>query len=793
MLRIWCWLAPLSAALTLFASGTAAFAQRASEDAMQSASDAFGLTIGTQSVGLYSQNSVRGFSPIQAGNLRINGLYYDRQGLGARMAQATTIHVGLSAQSYPFPAPTGIADIQMRVPGSKTVSTLRLDYEFPYGQKTPAAALDVSWSVAPGVLGILGGATVLRGVTAHRGVNHIKGAGGLVHFTPTEDIQLIGFYNYVGWSGIEVAPLIFTAGAFVPKRIARDIFYGQDWAETDPKHVNAGLLTRFPLSQNWEVHAGLFRSSNSTPHDFSILYRDTQRDGSATLDILGESDQRASSYSGEVRTVGTYTSGRLLHVVHLSARGRDVRRRRGGADRQSFGPAEIGVFTPIPEPQFNFGPQSRDVVRQGILGAAYIGKWADLGELSVGLQKSYYRRSLTQPLQATRSTTDEPWLPNATLAISPTKPIIVFGSYTRGLEQSGVAPENASNRGEVMPASITKQIDAGVRYQLSSRLSLVADVFEITKPYFDLNTQDLFARSGVTRHRGFELSLTGRPLPGLSIVGGMILMKPRILQSVSGALGNVPPGRPSRTVRFNAQYGPPAWRGFSVNAAVNHQGPVYFDRLNTLKLPGLTTLNIGARYDFTVNGVTTSLRGQIVNLTNVFRWQVAGGSGRLSPSSGRQYIVRLVADFGPSPKPRVKPAETPIGSGLQQPMPKASAPPEQPEPRRAPPVMLAPPPRVSPPPPAPRPAPPPVPTSTASSGPVVQVGAMSSTTRAEQIWNEAVAVAPGLAVGKGRSVQEIEVNGSVLYRSAVTGFANRAEATAFCDRLKAAGKSCFVR
>ena len=579
----------------------------------------------------------------------------------------------------------------------------------------------------------------------------------------------------------------------MPERIARDVFWGQDWAEADFTGVNAGFLSQFTLSQNWEIRSGLFYSSSSTPRDFAILYRDTQRDGSANLDILGRPTQRSRSYSGEVRAEGTYTSGRLQHIVYLSARGRDVRRQFGGTDQQSFGPAEIGVFKPVAEPVFNFGPQSQDVVRQGILGAAYVGKWADRGELSVGLQKSFYRRSLTQPLQATRSTTDEPWLPNATLAINPTKSFVVFGSYTRGLEQSGVAPDNASNRGEVLPASITKQIDAGVRYQLSSRLSLVADVFEITKPYFDLNTQDLFARSGVTRHRGFELSLTGRPLPGLSIVGGMILMKPRILQSVSGAQGNVPPGRPSRTVRFNAQYGPPAWRGFAVNAAVNHQGPVYFDRLNTLKLPGLTTLNIGARYDFTVNGVTTSLRGQIVNLTNVFRWQVAGGSGRLSPSSGRQYIVRLVADFGPSPKPRVKPAETPIGSGLQQPMPKASAPPEQPEPRRAPPVMLAPPPRVSPPPPAPRPAPPPVPTSTASGGPVVQVGAMSSTTRAEQIWNEAVAVAPGLAVGKGRSVQEIEVNGSVLYRSAVTGFANRAEATAFCDRLKAAGKSCFVR
>ena len=760
---------------------------------MQSASTGFGLTIGGQSVGLYSPNSARGFSPTQAGNLRIEGLYFDQQSFQSqRVIRGNTIHVGLSAQSYPFPAPTGIADIQLRFPSTRTITSFGLRHEVPRG-RSPVVNFDVSSPLVPGTIGIVGGGSIARRALSGGRAVHAWSAGGLVHFTPTQDIQLTGFFSQIGQNNGEATPLIFTDGVFVPERISRDVFWGQDWAETDSTGVNTGFLSQFTLSKNWEIRSGLFYSSSSTPHDFSILYRDTQRDGSATLDILGESDQRASSYSGEVRTVGTYTSGRLLHVVYLSARGRDVRRQFGGTDQQSFGPAEIGVFTPIPEPQFNFGPQSRDVVRQGILGAAYIGKWADLGELSVGLQKSYYRRSLTQPLQATRSTTDEPWLPNATLAVSPSGRTIVFGSYTRGLEQSGVAPENASNRGEVMPASITKQIDAGVRYQLSSRLSLVADVFEITKPYFDLNTQDLFAEVGVTRHRGFELSLTGRPLPGLSIVGGMILMKPRILQSVSGAQGNVPPGRPSRTVRFNAQYGPTAWRGFAVNVAVNHQGPVYFDRLNTLKLPGLTTLNIGARYDFKVGGTAVSLRGAVNNVANVFRWQVAGGSGRLSPNGARQYTVRLVADFGPSPKPRVKPAEAPIGSGLQQPTPKASAPPEQPEPRRAPPVMLAPPPRVSPPPPAPRPAPPPVPTSTASGGPVVQVGAMSSTTRAEQIWNEAVAVAPGLAVGKGRSVQEIEVNGSVLYRSAVTGFANRVEATAFCDRLKAAGKSCFVR
>ena len=220
----------------------------------------------------------------------------------------------------------------------------------------------------------------------------------------------------------------------------------------------------------------------------------------------------------------------------------------------------------------------------------------------MGLQKSYYRRSLTQPLQATRSTTDEPWLPNATLAINPTKSFVVFGSYTRGWEQSGVAPENASNRGEVLPASITEQFDAGVSYQLSEKSDVggrrVRDHQTLLRP----EHAGLFARSGVTRHRGFELSLSGATIaravdrrgndPDEAADSAVRIRRPR----------NVPPGRPSRTVRFNAQYGPPAWRGFAVNAAVAHRGPVYFDRLNTLKLPGLRTLNIGARYDFTVNG-----------------------------------------------------------------------------------------------------------------------------------------------------------------------------------------------
>ena len=87
------------------------------------------------------------------------------------------------------------------------------------------------------------------------------------------------------------------------------------------------------------------------------------------------------------------------------------------------------------------------------------------------------------------------------------------------------------------------------------------------------------------------------------------------------------------------------------------------------------------------------------------------------------------------------------------------------------------------------------PAATASAGgpASVQIGALSSTALADKAWSDAARIAPGMAAGKGKRVEAIDKNGTTLYRTAVTGFASRAEAKAFCDALSAAGKSCFVK
>ena len=103
------WIAWGMLALAVAAAEPALAQQRAQENATRSADDAFGVQ-----VGLYTDRDTRGFSPLSAGNARIEGMYFATTGMVSRVLSATTIRVGLTAQNYPFPAPTGIVDYTLR-------------------------------------------------------------------------------------------------------------------------------------------------------------------------------------------------------------------------------------------------------------------------------------------------------------------------------------------------------------------------------------------------------------------------------------------------------------------------------------------------------------------------------------------------------------------------------------------------------------------------------------------------------------------------------------------------------
>src|SRR3546814_15129427 len=93
------------------------------------------------------------------------------------------------------------------------------------------------------------------------------------------------------------------------------------------------------------------------------------------------------------------------------------------------------------------------------------------------MQKVNYRKQVTTPSEAAPESRDNPWLLNAAAMIDLTPAVSLYASFTRGLEESDVAPETAANRDEAPPAIRTRQIDAGAKIRAAG-MTLMAGVFD---------------------------------------------------------------------------------------------------------------------------------------------------------------------------------------------------------------------------------------------------------------------------------------------------------------------------
>src|SRR4028119_2428922 len=105
-------------------------------------------------------------------------------------------------------------------------------------------------------------------------------------------------------------------------------------------------------------------------------------------------------------------------------------------------------------------------------------RWRSGAERSRGSQKTSSEKETVIPSGPSIKTKDSPWLYNGTLALHLTDKLVAYAGYTRGLEESGVAPATAVNRNEAPPALRTNQRDAGIRYAILPRLTLVPGLLD---------------------------------------------------------------------------------------------------------------------------------------------------------------------------------------------------------------------------------------------------------------------------------------------------------------------------
>jgi iron complex outermembrane recepter protein len=620
-------------------------AQRTQENIVTAAGDAFGKSIGNEKIGLYTPEDIRGFNPIDAGNARMEGLYFDQQERPTpRLINGSTVRVGITAQGYPFPAPTGIVDYRLRAVAKAPQASLELERASNGGT---ALALDTTMPLFGDRLGFTAGGILRRLVLPQGSVSTVRAFSLSLAWHPYDKADVILFGSGIDNIGDEASPIIFPAGNALPPKIERGRFTGQGWTQRFAKSRNSGLIAKLPMGR-FRVEAGLFRSQKATEAIFSDLLRGTQSNGSVSNRvIIADGDNLDDSISGEVRLAHKWGAGDLTHNAFAALRARAKDRDFGGARTVFSGPSAVEPIS-IPRPTFTLGDNDQDRVRQMTYGLGYSLDWRGKGSINASLSKSRYRKSVAfaNPALTDTQVGDNPWLYSLGGSLFVTKRLVLYGGYVRGLEESLVAPEIAINRGEAPPAILTRQMDAGFRYSLTPDLTLIAGAFSVRKPYYNIDRTLRFGQLGSVENRGIEISLAGRIAPGFSLIAGTVLLDPKISGAAvnSGSIGKRPVGSLRRRSVLNLDWKPQGQTRLSIDLAVESLSARIGNTSNLLIVPARTTVTLGSRYRFNLGKRPTVFRLQLTNLFNEYGWQVSG-SGGFTYSQARNLLAQLVIDL----------------------------------------------------------------------------------------------------------------------------------------------------
>lgn len=640
---------PVGPLLVSLLCASPALAQRTGENAVTSADDAFGSQVGGETIGIYNTYNVRGFSASAAGNLRIEGLYFDEIAQPIQlMRKGSAIHVGVASLDYPFPAPTGISDYRLRLPGNERVRSAEFA-RMNYGGLS--VNLNADLPVIPEHLSLGVGIGYTDTHSVDGGQIPAAVAGAVSRFTHQSG-EVVAIATYFKVFDQKPSPVVFVDAPFLPALPEPGRYLGQDWTRSENDNYFAGALIRQRLADALSFRGGVWYSATDRESNFTEVFTVDQPNGAGSHFVVSDPEQHSQSWSGEGQLAWTGGEDTLRHRVVLMVRGRDRRTQSGGSDFVDLGPVVLGEIDSSPEPALQYGPVNEGRVTQFSGGVEYFGRFAEFAQFNVGVQRTDYRADFESNIGTTH-TADGPLLYNAAVVLRPRPWLTLYGTYVTGLEESGLAPESATNRGELLPASRTTQIDGGIRISIWGQ-QLVASLFEIEKPYFNFDELSLYTSLGSVTHRGIEASASLRFFEDqLSVLIGGVVMDAEVSGKAVelGRVGPRPVNVPEEQFRLDINYATPFLEGLSLDGSLAYSGGVAASAQpyaelgdEQLTLDPYSTISLGARYSFSVSDVPVTARLLVSNVLDERAWSIVGAS-RYQLSGTRRVMFQMLADF----------------------------------------------------------------------------------------------------------------------------------------------------
>ncbi len=269
-----------------------------------------------------------------------------------------------------------------------------------------------------------------------------------------------------------------------------------------------------------------------------------------------------------------------------------------------------------------------------------MGKWSLLGSLSYTKIRSGRRDGMFAYEKAKIS-------PTGSLIYKPRDGLSTYVTYAEALDSGSTAGTTynglpVANANQMQEPAVSKQVEIGAKADVGGVL-LGGALFRLEQAstrYLDNgNGTYTFATDGKQRFTGVELTAVGRPMPRLTVFGGLTLMKAQVVSANAATAaspstkGYVPWGIAQQMAKLSVEYDVAAVPGLTLTGGVYYTGKSYADDYERDKLAGYTLFDAGLRYATKFGTTPVTLRLSATNLGNKSYWMWAGQNAATAPRS----------------------------------------------------------------------------------------------------------------------------------------------------------------
>lgn len=493
------------------------------------------------------------------------------------------------------------------------------------------------------------------------------------HITPQATLELdsnyqtssqrsVSGYQLLGGDVIPAHPSTTRMLGFEPWQLPVDIHASNssarfNYAFSEDWHLLlAAGHSRAVIQDNVAFAYGCFYSpdcaSGATPGNFFAPNGDYD-----VYDYRSPDDTRVSD-EARVTLQGPVDTGSVNHDIELGASAfrRTIDRRAEVYDY--VGTANIADIDPpyfAPSPNQPGGSVHRLTSWQHALFAQDRVHLGDQWQLIVGDRLvRLHERAYDSDGLPERNTRLTKALPQAALLWQPGNASTTYLSYSEGLSLGEEAPYWTSNDGDTLGPRLSRQLEAGEKYQWSDALQLTAAVFRIHQPYQyaqpDASAAGFtFVQHGEEVHTGLELGADGKVGDNLVVTASASWTQARARDTGTPAYeGHQVANVPRLRTAVHATYRLPFAPALSLLGGWRHAAPNVATPDGRVRVPAYNVFDAGVRYSTDWHHHALVWRLGIDNLFNRFYWRDTGSSGGdsyLFPGAPRLTRLSVTYDF----------------------------------------------------------------------------------------------------------------------------------------------------